>query len=556
MVRHYSKKSLRAIISLFMAMSLATMNILWTLLLSSRSEISVEVLEDPSDNSFDSFNVSGVLDLGDVIVSRSLSVNGTTNPASSSPASPPPISSLPTCRSLMNTPNSPFANGAFLTRRRTTPIQWKLRHDGSRELLLPHTCRLHRYTPLETRRCLRNDHLLFLGDSLTRYQFLSLAHFLHSGKWPPRFGARDNVPCRFLDPEGREACSPPEEPNICAEGDWLDQGGWPAFLQNLGGGNDGGVFDGRMESRSVRSSVNSVENMQYVSPPLPLEEEDRRELTSFYERNKETMANYDAEKYTQRSLWAGRTKLSFVFEHGWEPNDVFSPGWNFTGCAYSGHCRYGPEDYQRNFVKAENNTGFDWNHSSIVEAFDGGATGSDSTDFNSTNSKSTNITYTNINSTNFAKKKKKNVFQHQFFDANYVFYNRGLWGKLSLDKADVLFPLLREFVPPIHSKHGGFSQKNRCFYRSTTGCERSQEGDIGNWEHEIVRKAAFRSGCEYLDFHHVTEEFGDLQYAFPKPPGDDMFEYWSVFWDSVHYQPWVYEELNNLLLNILCNSSS
>jgi phospholipase/lecithinase/hemolysin len=29
-----------------------------------------------------------------------------------------------------------------------------------------------------------------------------------------------------------------------------------------------------------------------------------------------------------------------------------------------------------------------------------------------------------------------------------------------------------------------------------------------------------------------------------------------VFWDSVHYTPWVYEALNNVLLNVLCNHIS
>ncbi len=359
------------------------------------------------------------------------------------------------------------------------------------------------------------------------------------------------MPCRFVDEGGRPACSPPEEPNVCVEGDWLDLGGWPAYHQSLGGGLDGGVFEGRMENWSVRSTVNSVENMQYVSPP-DLErtstteevEEDRRSLRSFYEHHREKMTNYDAAKYTERTLWTGRTKLSYALEHGWDANDVLSPGWNFTGCAYLGRCRYSPEHYGRNLVKAENGSSFDWNYSSIVEAFGGGAAHSDVSNANSTNTDGPNSA------------KKKNLFHHQFFDANYVFYNRGLWGKLQQEKAEALFPLLREFVPLIHSENGDWTRKNRCFYRSTTGCERSQDEDIGNWEHTIVRKAAFLSGCEYMDINHVTKEFENLQYAFPKPPGDDMLEYWSVFWDSVHYQPWVYEELNNLLLNILCNSSS
>jgi hypothetical protein len=28
----------------------------------------------------------------------------------------------------------------------------------------------------------------------------------------------------------------------------------------------------------------------------------------------------------------------------------------------------------------------------------------------------------------------------------------------------------------------------------------------------------------------------------------------NVFFDDVHYQPWLYEEFNNLWLNVLCNT--
>ena len=48
---------------------------------------------------------------------------------------------------------------------------------------------------------------------------------------------------------------------------------------------------------------------------------------------------------------------------------------------------------------------------------------------------------------------------------------------------------------------------------------------------------------------HLTEEFGAL-----KAPGRNRTHpSASVFVDHVHYQPWVYEELNNILLNVLCN---
>lgn len=34
--------------------------------------------------------------------------------------------------------------------------------------------------------CLSGKHVLLVGDSITRYTFLSLVHFLHTGRWAPR----------------------------------------------------------------------------------------------------------------------------------------------------------------------------------------------------------------------------------------------------------------------------------------------------------------------------------------------------------------------------------
>ena len=69
------------------------------------------------------------------------------------------------------------------------------------------------------------------------------------------------------------------------------------------------------------------------------------------------------------------------------------------------------------------------------------------------------------------------------------------------------------------------------------------------------------SGCGYLDFGHLLQEFGHMPYAHPKPPKQKhgaihsgFAEASYVYWDKVHFQPWVYEELNNFLLNVLCNA--
>jgi hypothetical protein len=42
----------------------------------------------------------------------------------------------------------------------------------------PDGCRLRRFTGDEARKCLSGRHVAFVGDSVTRYQYISLAFFL------------------------------------------------------------------------------------------------------------------------------------------------------------------------------------------------------------------------------------------------------------------------------------------------------------------------------------------------------------------------------------------
>jgi hypothetical protein len=409
---------------------------------------------------------------------------------------------LPTCQELMqqNKPStdrnssidSPFADGSFLTSI-TTPVVWKRRLDGSGELTLPSTCRLKKYTAREAGQCLKNKNLLFVGDSLTRYQYLSLAYFMEHKKWPPRFQALD--PCNRVDEYGNETCSKPNEPNVCAEGDWNKVGGWAPYIQTLGGSTDGGIFHGRMESQSVRTSPYSVENMQYITS-----EED------------------------------GRTKLSLISEVGWFGTERFV-GWKFTGCAHNASCRYTPEQYEDNLKRYEADE-FDWNYPLITDAFGPNGT----------------------------------LFREQHSDHNYVFYNRGLWGQIQEDKAKKMMESLHNITSTrtrTSIRTGGNeheNQNNRCFFRSTTGCQRTRENDLASWEYGSIRNASYAAGCEYLDIAHLTKEFSTMVYEHEddehEEDEDEEFKYTNVFWDSVHYQPWVYEELNNVMLNVLCNAKN
>jgi hypothetical protein len=46
-------------------------------------------------------------------------------------------------------------------------------------------CDLASVTPSFARDCLRGKHLLFIGDSVTRYQYLNLAQYIQTGAWTP-----------------------------------------------------------------------------------------------------------------------------------------------------------------------------------------------------------------------------------------------------------------------------------------------------------------------------------------------------------------------------------
>lgn len=64
--------------------------------------------------------------------------------------------------------------------------QWLLENDGSFKLHFEH-CHLRIFTAHAAKKCLRNNHLLFMGDSLTRYSYISLASFLATGDWSPKY---------------------------------------------------------------------------------------------------------------------------------------------------------------------------------------------------------------------------------------------------------------------------------------------------------------------------------------------------------------------------------
>lgn len=61
-------------------------------------------------------------------------------------------------------------------------VSWVPEETGEYEVQI-NTCRVERFTHRKATRCLARKHLLFIGDSVSRYQYLSLVHFLETGLW-------------------------------------------------------------------------------------------------------------------------------------------------------------------------------------------------------------------------------------------------------------------------------------------------------------------------------------------------------------------------------------
>lgn len=88
-----------------------------------------------------------------------------------------------------------------------------LQGDGSFVLSYSH-CRMRNFEGhhfSDVRRAMRGNHLVFMGDSLTRYTYTSLAYFLAHGRWPPSFANKSVIPHGL---------------SVCSEFEFKS---WPAF---------------------------------------------------------------------------------------------------------------------------------------------------------------------------------------------------------------------------------------------------------------------------------------------------------------------------------------
>jgi hypothetical protein len=68
----------------------------------------------------------------------------------------------------------------------TEPGYWSKQDNHFRYTL--HDCELHRFTQSDAKQCLTKRHIVLIGDSIVRLQYLSLIYFLTYGEYSPPYG--------------------------------------------------------------------------------------------------------------------------------------------------------------------------------------------------------------------------------------------------------------------------------------------------------------------------------------------------------------------------------
>ena len=409
------------------------------------------------------------------------------------------------------------SNGAFITR---DPGHWRYLPDGSMTYEVS-TCALKRFTAPEARRCLANHHMLLIGDSLMRYQFLSLVYFIEHGHWPERFamanphkGESPDKDCKHFDNFGNPTCSPPGHPNILSENDWGKVYGdeadksWRAIHQFIGGEG----MNGHVECQCSRSDgEKSTEVMFYehtfkepaIASAIPLD--------ATTKQNKNDIANASSEGHN-------RVRLSFFSNLG----DIKAHMWNRTYCERTGSCNLTSDQWYSLLGKAEK---YSWDIQDSIE---------------------------NVITTHLPK---------IIPDVDVAIFNRGSWGGDNPPKTKEIMRRLFALVHGIEYAPGPEGQvakkAGRCYWRGRSPQwsndhngypEHFAERDNGN------RVAAYDAGCGVYDVRHVTKQFASFQWMgdLGRPSCCGEKEMMAVYFDAAHFQPWVNEELNQILLNQLC----
>jgi hypothetical protein len=351
------------------------------------------------------------------------------------------------------------------------------------------SCKIHRYTADEARQCLAGKHISIIGDSVSRFGAISLSSFLDNGRWLPRFGIE--VPyCRRYDEHGNAICSTAENPNPVIERNFYIIPTRPA---------DMGSWEFLFAKMGGWTDGGIFNGRLECNCP------GHRVENWMYVTPELQLSSIHTDDLNP---YANRIVISFFFEKG-RNETVPLVGFDFTGCALTGTCRHSPTDSVYLINRFESG-GLDWQQ--------------DLLDFLSPNG----------------------AAKSQLPPVDYAIYNRAIWGDMLPERSKHVLPLLYNYS-------GGTN--GRCFYR-TTVMRRKR-----NPEMQYVRADTLASGCSFFDFAGISEHFMDLQansdqhlgaeeWADMKPEHEERY---SVFSDDHHYQPWLYEEYNNLWLNVVCN---
>ncbi|KAL4438729.1 hypothetical protein ABPG77_006333 [Micractinium sp. CCAP 211/92] len=138
-------------------------------------------------------------------------------------------------------------------------VRWS-QANATADQLAVRGCQLRRFSHAQAQRCLAGKRLVFVGDSVTRYQYLTLLYFLERGDWPAPLGGVPGEPSVANEHEwpswndflrgtnrlfnGRELCD-------CFRADWVPGSGWKPpedekhenrFYRRRLGGAGGDIF--------------------------------------------------------------------------------------------------------------------------------------------------------------------------------------------------------------------------------------------------------------------------------------------------------------------------
>jgi hypothetical protein len=344
-------------------------------------------------------------------------------------------------------------------------------------------CDLRDFTHAEASKCLSNKHIFFVGDSLTRYQYLSLVHFISNGNWADRKTVYSYDGCHPGEECTWDKFHTRGDPNILREPDFdkryqlREDGKWKVkYLREseLFKGNE--LCDCWDGNSTMSSSIEkNIENRYYVLDNLNLR-------VSFFK------------------------KLGTIQMHA---HNLISLAPTLLT----------PKKYDSN---AYDQWPYDWFPKNISEAVEG------------------------ILQKNPQRKEQTAV----------LLWNDGIWGSESPE-------IIRDNLERLASIVGADGQ---VLYKTTTVTHLASHEEAG-WKNvdkaarEVVQKliskwvgsypgrTAGGSRVGLYDAAQATSDFARLK-------DKTTTEYTEHYWDAVHYQPWVYNELNKLLLNQICTEKA